>query len=84
MKLRTLIFIINTIIKTGRICKLINQTKNIAKTVGIGLAAGTAVVAIGSQIAKKHNRPSRNMRKAASKAVHTVGSAVTNLEKILK
>lgn len=78
--------ILKTAIKLWRIDLMYHQTKNIVKTVGIGLVAGTAVAVIGSQMmkSKNHNHQYKNMRRTACRAVRSVGNVVGGLEKMLK
>ncbi|MFI3207122.1 MAG: hypothetical protein R3Y33_07720 [Clostridia bacterium] len=59
---------------------------NVAKTVGIGLVAGTAVMAIGSTMMsqKKKKAPMKSMKKSAGKAIHTVNEMLTGMETMLK
>ncbi len=62
------------------------NTMNIAKTVGLGLAAGSAVAMIGTAVMKNNSKksPMKNMRKSAGKAVHTMGQIVNGVESMLK
>lgn len=60
-------------------------TMNIAKTVGIGLVAGSAAMAVGTAVMQKKNQsPMKNMKKTANKAVHTVSELVNSMESMLK
>jgi len=60
------------------------KTKNIAATIGLGIAAGTVVAAIGSQVAKHNHHPGTAIKKSAEKAVHTVGAVLDGVEKMLR
>lgn len=60
-------------------------TMNIAKTVGIGLVAGSAAMAVGTAVMQKKNQsPVKNMKKTASKAMHGMGEIVNTMESMLK
>ncbi len=60
-------------------------TMNVAKAVGLGLAATTAAVAIGTTVSnKKKGNPMKSMKKSAGKAVHTMSGILGNVENMLK
>ncbi|MFI3324559.1 MAG: hypothetical protein R3Y35_00115 [Clostridia bacterium] len=61
-------------------------TMNIAKTVGIGLVAGSAAMAVGTTVMQNRNNHStvKNMKKTAGKAVHSIGEVVSTMETMLK
>ena len=84
MKLHTVLFLSKAAIKFWRMDTMYRQSKEIAKKVGIGIAAGTAIAAIGVGVARNQNKPGNNMRKTAGKAVHTVGTVVSGLERMLR
>lgn len=60
---------------------------NIAKTVGIGLAVGSAAIAVGSAVMHKQpkqNSAVKNMKKTAGKAVHSMTEFMNGVETMLK
>lgn len=59
------------------------QAANVAKGIGMGMLAGAAVAAISTK-AMSGSRKSRQMKKSAGKAIHTVGNLIGDVEKILK
>ena len=84
MSISAKITIVRLILKLWRIHYMYKQTKNIARNIGIGLAAGTAVAAIGATVVKNKKKPSNNMKRTAGKAVHTVNSLLGDVERMLK
>lgn len=60
------------------------QSMNIAKGVGVGLLAGAAAAAISSRAMSGSHRKAAHMKKNASRAIHTVGSLIGDMEKMLK
>lgn len=67
-----------------RFDSMYRHTKEIVRNVGIGLAASTAVAAIGVGVAKSQNRQGRQIRRTAVRAIHTVGNIVNGLEKMVR
>lgn len=59
------------------------QAMNVAKGIGMGMLAGAAVAAIGTK-AMGGSRKSRQMKKNAGKAIHTMGNFIGDVEKMLK
>lgn len=59
------------------------QSMNLAKTIGIGVAA-SAAVAVLAGVSKQKHKNTLNIKKTAGKAVHTVGSLIGDVEKMLK
>lgn len=84
MKLFTVIKITKTVITLWRVIHMYKKTTNVIKGIGAGLAVGTAAIAIGSQMAKSRKKPAKNLKKSAGKAVHTVGTIIGDVEKILR
>lgn len=84
MKMTTVFNLLKAAIKIWRIDYMYRKTTNIVKTVGIGLAAGAAVAAIGSQVAKSNRKTSKNFKKTASRALQNVGSFVGDIEKMMR
>ncbi len=61
------------------------KTMNVAKTLGIGLVAGTAAMTVGSvMMRKKNNNGTKQIKKTAGKAVHTMGQMLNSVESMLK
>lgn len=62
------------------------KAMNIAKTVGIGLVAGSAAMAIGASMmnSKASKKPMRTMKRSAGKAVHTMNELLSGVETMLK
>lgn len=71
-------------ILSWRIYNMSKQTMNIAKTVGIGLIAGTAAVAVTSAVMSTNNSTPKKMKKTAGKAMHSMGQIVNSMESMLK
>lgn len=59
---------------------------NVAKGVGIGMLTGAAALAVGNAVMKKGHKGGnmKNMKKSASKAVHTVGELLGGVESMLR
>ena len=59
---------------------------NVAKTVGIGLLAGTTAMAVGTVMMnqKSHKKGKNKMKSTAASAVHTMGEIMGNVEAMLK
>ena len=81
--MQSVLFLLKAAIKLWRIDNMYKQTKNVVKTVGIGLAVGAVAASIGSQVMKS-KKPGRHVRKTATKAIHTVGNVVDGLEKMIR
>lgn len=63
---------------------MVKQTSNVLKSVGLGLLAGTAVSVIGSKAMGQGSKTTRQMKKTAGKALHTVGGVLEDLEKMMR
>ena len=72
------------IILLRRIDNMYKQSMNVAKGVGLGLLTGAAVAAIGAKAMNggSHKRAA-HMKKNASRAIHTVGDMLGDMEKML-
>lgn len=85
MKTVTVLKLCKTAICIWRIYAMMKSTAKIMRNIGIGLAAGTAVAAIGTQVAKSNNKkPMKNLKKAAGKAMNTVSSVMGDVGHMLK
>lgn len=60
------------------------QSMNVAKGVGLGLLTGAAVAAIGTKAMSAPRKKAAHMKKNASRAIHTVGNIIGDMEKMLK
>lgn len=83
MKVRTVLFLLKAAINLWRLNQMHKQSMNLAKTIGLGVAASAAVAMIAS-VSKNRQKNTLNIRKTAGKAVHTVGSLIGDVEKMLK
>ena len=84
MSLTAFLKLVRILIWIGRIEAMAKQTMNVAKGVGLGLLTGAAVAAIGTKAMSGSRRKAAHMKKNASKAIHTVGNIIGDMEKILK
>lgn len=75
---------IKTAIFFWRIYDMNKNAVNIAKGIGIGVATGVAVAAVGSGVMNKKSKSMKNMKKTAGKAVHTMGEMINSFESMLK
>lgn len=61
------------------------QSMNVAKGVGLGLLTGAAVAAIGAKaMSGSPKKKAAHMKKNASRAIHTVGEVIGDMEKMLR
>lgn len=60
------------------------QTMNVAKGIGMGVLAGVTVAAISTKAMTGGHRKANHMKKNAGKAIHTVGSLIGDVEKMLR
>ncbi len=62
------------------------KASNVAKTVGIGLLAGTAAMAVGGVVMNQKNSKSsmKHMKKTAGKAVENMSKIIGSVESMLK
>ena len=67
-----------------RIDGMYKQSMNVAKGVGLGLLTGAAVAAIGTKAMGGSRRKAAHMKRNASKAIHTVGNMIGDVERMLK
>lgn|GEM_PF-895609 len=84
MKTVTVLKLCKTAICIWRIYAMMKSTAKIMRNIGIGLAAGTAVAAIGTQVAKSNKKPMKNLKKAAGRAMNTVSSVMGDVGQMLK
>lgn len=85
MKVRTVLFLVEAAIKLWRMNQMYKRSMNMAKTIGLGIAAATAVAAVaGVSSGKKRHKTGMNIKKTAGKAVHTVGALIGDVEKMLR
>ena len=82
-----LVLLVRVIIWIRRLDLLMKQIGNVAKGVGLGIAAGAAVAAVSSKMMeskKSAKTRAKEMRKSTAKAVHTVGQLIDGVESMLK
>lgn len=85
MRLTTVLKLVRFIILLRRIDGMYKQSMNVAKSVGIGLITGAAVAAIGAKAMNGgSHKKAAHMKKNASRALHTVGDMLGDMEKMLK
>lgn len=63
------------------------QSMNVAKGIGLGIAAGAAVAAVSSKMMngkKSAKARTKEMRRNTAKAVHTVGQLIDGVESMLR
>ena len=63
---------------------MMNKTMNMAKGIGMGVLAGVAVAAVSNKMMNGGHRKVSHMRKSAGKAMHSVGTLIGDVEKILR
>lgn len=84
MKTVTVLKLCKTAICIWRIYAMMKSTAKVMRNIGIGLAAGTAVAMVGSQVAKNNKKSMKNLKKAAGKAMHTVSSVMGDVQHMMK
>lgn len=60
------------------------KTKNVAKKVGVGLAVGAAVAAVGAGIANRNGKTVSSVKKSAGKALHNASNFIDDVSKMMK
>ena len=60
------------------------QVMNVAKGIGMGVLAGTAVAAVSAKVLSGGRKKSGSMRKTAGKAMHTMSNLMGDMEKLLR
>ena len=84
MSIRAVLWLLRITIILWRFDAMYKQTMNVAKGVGLGLLTGAAVAAIGTKAMSGSHRKAAHMKKNASRAIHTVGSLIGDMEKMLR
>ena len=82
-----LLFLLKAAIWIWRFDTVYKQSMNIAKGIGLGIAAGAAVAAVSSKMMngkKSAKSRSKEMRRSTAKAVHTDGQLFDGVEQMLK
>lgn len=73
------------IILLRRIDGMYKQSMNVAKGIGLGMLTGAAVAAIGATVMNGgSHKKAAHMKKNASRAIHTVGDMLGDMEKMLR
>ena len=84
MSMTAVLRLVRLLILIGRFDAMYKQTINVAKGVALGLLTGAAVAAIGTKAMSGSHRKAAHMKKNASRAIHTVGSLIGDMEKMLR
>ncbi len=84
ISLKAALRLLRWIIILWRFDAMYKQTMNVAKGIGMGLLAGTAVAAISAKAMGGSHRKAAHMKKSAGKAIHTVGNLIGDVEKMLR
>ncbi len=84
MSMTAVLRLFHFLIILRRIDTMYKQSMSVAKGVGMGLLAGAAVAAISTKAMSGSHRKAAHMKKNASRAIHTVGNIIGDMEKILK
>lgn len=86
MSMTAVLRLFRFIIFLRRVDCMYKQSMNVAKSVGLGLLTGAAVAAIGAKAMNggSHHKKAAHMKKNASRAIHTVGDMLGDMEKMLR
>lgn len=84
MKTNTAFFLLRAAIKLWRFTYMYKKTKNVAKKVGIGLAVGAAVAAVGAGIANRNGKSMTSVKKNAGKAMQNVSEFIGDVGKMMR
>ncbi len=84
MSLTAVLRLLRFVILLRRFDAMYKQTMNVAKGLGLGLLTGAAVAAIGTKAMSGSHRKAAHMKKNASRAIHTVGNIIGDMEKMLR
>ena len=84
MSIRAVLWLLRITIMLWRFDAMYKQTMSVAKGVGMGLLAGTAVAVIGTKAMGGRRSKAAHMKKNASKAIHTVGNLIGDVEKMMR
>ena len=76
--------LVKWICKIWRLNKMVKQTMNVAKGIGMVVLAGAAVAVVSSKMMNGGHRKASHMRKSAGKAMHSVGNLIGDVEKMLR
>ena len=82
-----LLFLLKAAIWIWRFDTVYKQSMNVAKGIGLGIAAGAAVAAVSAKMMngkKSAKARSKEMRRSTAKAVHTVGQLIDGVVHMLK
>lgn len=84
MKTNTVLQLLRWTILVWRFDAMYKQTMSIAKGIGVGVLAGAAVATVAAKSMSGKHRKNNGMKKSAEKAIHTVGSLIGDVEKMLR
>ena len=76
--------LVKCLLTVWRFKTMMKQTMNVAKGIGMGVLAGVAVAAVSSKVMNGGHRKASHMRKSAGKAMHSVGTLIGDVEKMLR
>lgn len=71
------------IIRIRGIRNMYRETMNAAKGIGLGVLTGVAVAALSTHAMKNGKRGAKELRKNAGKVIHSVGSFLGDVERML-
>ena len=60
------------------------QVTNVAKGIGMGVLAGTAVAAVSAKVLSGGRKKSGAIRKTAGEAMHTMSNLMGDMERLLR
>lgn len=85
MKLYTASVLLKAGMKLWRFDHMYKKSKNVAKTVGVGLAVGAAAAAVSAGIAHRatNGKSMSSVKKTAGKAMHNVSEFIDDLSKVM-
>lgn len=84
MNVTAVVRLIQCILIIWRIQAMGKQVMNVAKGIGMGVLAGTAVAAVSAKVLSGGRKKSSSMRKTAGKAMHTMSNLMGDMEKLLR
>lgn len=82
--LNTIFHVLRILFILGRFYAMYKTTMNAMKGIGLGMLTGAAVAAIGTKAMNGKNKTAKQVRKNAGKAIHTMGTLLNDVEKMVK
>ena len=80
----TILKLARTTIMIWRFDSMYKQGMSMAKGIGVGMVAGAAVTALGVRAMNNKKKSGTGMKKTVGRAMHTVGSIIGDVEKMLR